>query len=76
MSISNPSVEDVEKGGPDYAYLTNTAVRSFSWQDVVVTVKDRKTKQPLEILSGVNGIVEAGRCLSSTVPENIAYSAR
>ena len=63
MSISNPSVEDVEKGGPDYAYLTNTAVRSFSWQDVIVTVKDRKTKQPLEILSGVNGIVEAGRCL-------------
>jgi hypothetical protein len=61
MSLSNPSIEDVEKGGADYAYLTNTTVRSFSWQDVIVTVKDRKTKQPLEILSGVNGIVEAGR---------------
>ena len=61
MSLSNPSIEDVEKGGADYAYLTNTTVRSYSWQDVIVTVKDRKTKQPLEILSGGNGIVEAGR---------------
>ena len=60
MSISNPSIEDVEKGATDYAHLANTTVHSFSWEDVVVTVKDRKTKQPLDILAGVNGIVEAG----------------
>ena len=60
MSITNPSIEDVEKGATDYAHLTNTTVHSFSWEDVVVTVKDRKTKQPLDILAGVNGIVEAG----------------
>jgi hypothetical protein len=60
MSTSNPSI-DVEKGSStDYAHLTNTSVHSFSWKDVTVTVKDRKTKQPLEILSGVDGIVEAG----------------
>lgn len=61
MAISNPSVEDVEKGvATDYAHLTNTTVHSFSWEDVTVTVKDRKTKQPIEILSGVSGVVEAG----------------
>jgi hypothetical protein len=60
MSISNPSVQDVEKGVADYAHLTNTSVHSFSWENVAVTVKDRKTKQPLEILSGINGVVEAG----------------
>ncbi|KAF2993801.1 hypothetical protein E8E13_000644 [Curvularia kusanoi] len=68
MSLSNPSVEDVEKGGADYAHLTNTDVRSFSWQDVVVTVKDRRSKQPLEILSGVDGIVEAGEMLALMGP--------
>ncbi len=62
MSTANSSVEDVEKGAAatDYAHLMNSTVHSFSWQDVTVTVKDRKTKEPLEILSGVNGIVEAG----------------
>lgn len=61
MSKANASIEDVEKGAVgDYAHLTNTAVHSFSWQDVTVSVKDRKTKQPLDILSGVNGIVKAG----------------
>lgn len=60
MSTSNPSVEDVEKSAMDYAHLTNTTVHSFSWEDVTVSVKDRKTKQPLDILSSVDGIVEAG----------------
>lgn len=60
MSVSNPSVEDVEKGKADYAHLENATVHSFSWRDVTVTVKDRRTKQPLEILAGVDGIVEAG----------------
>jgi hypothetical protein len=40
--------------------LTNTAIRSFSWDDVTVTVKDRESKQPKDILSGVNGMVKAG----------------
>lgn len=60
MSTSNPSIEDIEKGATDYAHLTNTTVHSFSWENVTVSVKDRKTKQPLDILSGVDGIVEAG----------------
>lgn len=66
MSTTNPSVEDVEKGAAaDYAHLSNTTVHSFSWQDVTVSVKDRKTKQPLDILSGVSGIVEAGMWILS-----------
>ena len=61
MSTSNPSIEDVEKGtATDYAHLANTSVHSYSWENVTVTAKDRKTKRPLEILSGINGIVEAG----------------
>ncbi|KAF3053261.1 hypothetical protein E8E11_006692 [Didymella keratinophila] len=68
MSTSNPSIEDVEKGATDYAHLTNTTVHSFSWENVTVSVKDRKTKQPLDILSGVDGIVEAGEMLALMGP--------
>jgi len=59
MSVS-PS-PDVEKdAGAEYAYLNNESVQSFSWDAVTVTVKDRNTKQPLEILSGINGTINAG----------------
>jgi hypothetical protein len=69
MSISNHSA-DIEKdaAGAGYAHLTNETVNSFSWSDVTVTVKDRATKQPLDILSGVNGIVEAGEMLALMGP--------
>jgi hypothetical protein len=59
--MSHADSSDVEKGtGADHAHLTNTAIRSFSWDDVTVTVKDRESKQPKDILSGVNGMVKAG----------------
>jgi hypothetical protein len=59
--MSNADSSDVEKGpGADHAHLTNTAVRSFSWDDVTVTVKDRESKQLKDILCNVNGMVKAG----------------
>ncbi|KAL5121691.1 hypothetical protein ACEQ8H_000378 [Pleosporales sp. CAS-2024a] len=69
MSASNAHHSaDVEKG-QDYAHLTNDLVQSFSWANVTVTVvKDRATKQPLEILAGVNGSVEAGEMLALMGP--------
>ena len=62
------SSEDIEKGSTGYAHLTNETVHSFSWEDVTVTVKDRASKQPLDILSGVNGMVEAGEMLALMGP--------
>jgi hypothetical protein len=59
-----PDHGDVEKdAGADYAHLTNTSVQSYSWANVTVTVKDRKTKQRKDILSGINGIVKAGESI-------------
>jgi hypothetical protein len=58
--MSFPSSLDVEKAASDYAPLTNHSVQSFSWEKVTVTVKDRHTKQPLELLSDVKGIINAG----------------
>ncbi|KAF1942072.1 P-loop containing nucleoside triphosphate hydrolase protein [Clathrospora elynae] len=64
------SSEDVEKGpaGSGYAQLTNDTVHSFSWECVTVTVKDRRSKLPLEILSGVGGMVGAGEMLALMGP--------
>ncbi|KAL5344855.1 hypothetical protein ACLOAV_010252 [Pseudogymnoascus australis] len=50
---------DVEKRGAD-VHLRNTTVKNFAWQNITVTVKDHKTKQPKDLLHGVNGIVRAG----------------
>lgn len=67
---STGEAPDVEKGTDisDFAHLTNDVVQSFSWQDVTVTVKDRASKQPLDILSNVSGILEAGEILALMGP--------
>jgi hypothetical protein len=59
--MDSSGTSDVENNAGDYADLTNTAIRSFGWGDITVTVKDRQTNQPKDILSGVNGIVKAGK---------------
>ncbi|RAR01968.1 abc transporter [Stemphylium lycopersici] len=69
MSSTHDS-QDIEKGpnGSDYAHLTNDVVQSFSWENVTVTVKDRTSKQPIDILSNVSGILEAGEILALMGP--------
>lgn len=69
MASSNPTV-DVEKDAADadFAHLTNASLHHFSWHNVTVTVKDRSTKQPLDILSNVNGVVEAGEMIALMGP--------
>ncbi|KAJ4299081.1 hypothetical protein N0V90_004325 [Kalmusia sp. IMI 367209] len=69
MAASNDSSTDVEKdANTDYAYFNNETVKSFSWNDVSVTVKDRHTKEPLNIVSGVHGVVRAGEMLALMGP--------
>jgi hypothetical protein len=51
---------DVEQRGHENFYLENQIVQSLSWRDVTVTVSDRETKEPKEILSAISGEVAAG----------------
>ncbi|KAK0622985.1 P-loop containing nucleoside triphosphate hydrolase protein [Immersiella caudata] len=51
---------DVERHAVAEAHLKNTTIRHIAWKGVTVTVKDRETKLPKEILENVEGIVEAG----------------
>jgi hypothetical protein len=57
---------DVEKGGfhANDALLFNDVVQTLTWEDVTVTVEDRKTKQTKKLLDNVHGCVKAGNTTS------------
>jgi len=62
MELSEQSPDyDVEQNAADNSYLKNYTVAAFAWQAVTVTVKDKKTKESRSILSGVDGVVRAGK---------------
>ena len=62
------SHEDVEKSIVQDEYLTNDDVRSFAWDNVSVTVTDRQTKRPKQLLENVKGFGRAGELLALMGP--------
>jgi ABC-type multidrug transport system ATPase subunit len=67
-SLDFPAQKDLERRDSIGDHLDNTTVRSLSWHDVTVRVKDRKTKQPIAILSSASGFVEAGQVVALMGP--------
>lgn len=60
---------DLEKGrDTGYAGLANNTIASYSWSNVTVTVRDRQTKSPRQILSSASGFVKAGELLALMGP--------
>ena len=60
--------EDIEKGHELSRHLANTALTSFSWSEIGVTVEDRKTKKPIQILRTSHGLVQAGSIVALMGP--------
>jgi hypothetical protein len=56
-NISSVDVENNVAGDVD---LQNAIVRNFAWQNITITVKDRKTNSLKTLLRDVSGIVRAG----------------
>ncbi|KAI9737831.1 MAG: hypothetical protein M1834_009200 [Cirrosporium novae-zelandiae] len=67
QSCADPKCGDVEANNGE-AYLQNDIVRTFSWRNITVTVKDHKIKKPKTILSGTNGFVKAGELVALMGP--------
>ncbi|KAG0647584.1 White-brown complex [Hyphodiscus hymeniophilus] len=66
--FTDNSEVDVERFAHDTSYLSNDVVESLVWRRITVTVPDRKTKLPKEILSDVNGNVAAGEMMAIMGP--------
>ncbi|PHH66124.1 hypothetical protein CDD81_187 [Ophiocordyceps australis] len=58
----------------DQEFLQNTSVQNIAWQDVTLTVRDRRTKEPKALLDGVNGMVQAGECCALMGPSGCGKS--
>lgn len=72
---SSTSLADEQNGGHDLeanriqsAHLVNNEVSSFSWTNLNVTVKDRKTKSTKSILTESEGLIHAGEMLAIMGP--------
>ncbi|KAK2763092.1 hypothetical protein FQN54_009726 [Arachnomyces sp. PD_36] len=66
--MSSPLSRDLESNNGVNAFLKNSTVRNFSWTDLVVTVKDRETKQPRNLLSNVSGYASQGELVALMGP--------
>jgi len=51
---------DTERQTSNEFYMFNNVVRSLSWSNLTLTVEDRSTKQPRDLISRVSGHVKAG----------------
>lgn len=56
--ISSDKGVDLEQGNGDF--LMNTSVKSFSWSGLNVTVKDRQSKEPRDLIHDISGDVRQG----------------
>ncbi|KAL4760005.1 putative ABC transporter [Aspergillus foveolatus] len=59
---------DVEQNAGSHDFLMNYSVQSFSWNDLTVSVRDRRTKQPLNLIESVSGSVQQGELVALMGP--------
>lgn len=60
MSSERDGPRDIEGNKSEQAFLLNDNVHSFSWEQLIVTVKDRETKKAKDLICDVNGSVGKG----------------
>ncbi|GKZ17013.1 hypothetical protein AbraIFM66951_005741 [Aspergillus brasiliensis] len=50
------------------SFFKNNTVNDFSWRNLTVTVKDRHTKQPRNLIDGISGSVQQGELVALMGP--------
>ncbi|RAO65046.1 uncharacterized protein BHQ10_001058 [Talaromyces amestolkiae] len=68
MNSERDGPSDIEGHKTEQAFLLNDTVPSFSWQQLIVTVKDRETKKAKDLICDVNGSVEKGELMAIMGP--------
>ncbi|KAE8163758.1 P-loop containing nucleoside triphosphate hydrolase protein [Aspergillus tamarii] len=57
---------DLERN--DHQFLMNNTVESFTWDNLTVTVKDRRTKKPRNLIEGCSGTAHHGQLIALMGP--------
>lgn len=60
---ANPS-SDTERQNSHEFYMFNDVVHSLSWSNITLTVDDRSTSQPKDLIGNVSGHIKAGKYLA------------
>jgi ABC-type multidrug transport system ATPase subunit len=53
---------DIENQSTHESYVPKDLIQSLSWSNISLTVEDRSTKQPKDLVADVCGCIEAGKC--------------
>ncbi|KAG9765205.1 putative ABC transporter, partial [Aureobasidium melanogenum] len=59
LKIADTS-SDIESPNVHEFYMFENVIHSLSWSKITLTVEDRSTKQPKDLVSGVSGYIKAG----------------
>ncbi|GAM39870.1 hypothetical protein TCE0_034f11765 [Talaromyces pinophilus] len=68
MASERDGPRDIEGNKSEQAFLLNDNVHSFSWEQLIVTVKDRETKKAKDLICDVNGSVGKGELMALMGP--------
>jgi hypothetical protein len=52
---------DTKRQNSHEFYMFNDVVHFLSWSNITLTVEDRSTKQPKDLVSNVSGRIKAGK---------------
>jgi hypothetical protein len=72
-TIANASL-DTESQNSHESHMFNDRVHSLSWSNITLTVKDRSTKQPKDLVTGVSGHIEAGKYASISLVDDRMFN--
>jgi hypothetical protein len=61
---------DTERQTDSELYMFNHVAHTLSWSNVTLTVVDRSTKEPRDVIKGISGHINAGTC-PTTICETI-----
>lgn len=61
-----PNPLDLERN--EHQFLMNSTVQSFTWDNLTVTVKDRRTKEPRNLIEGCSGTAQHGQLIALMGP--------
>lgn len=62
---------DIESQSTHESHVPKDLIQSLSWSNISLTVQDRSTKQPKDLVADVCGCIETGKCSTAFLNNDI-----